>query len=106
MLRFREAETATLAALEIVERSAKAGLSPARAGIAAGPVIERDGDYFGRTVNMASRLLDLARPGQVVVTAEAADQMEDGSIALDHGGEHELSGVTNPTSVFVARLQE
>lgn len=106
MLRFREAETATFAALEIVKRSAEAGLSPARAGIAAGPVIERDGDYFGRTVNMASRLLDLARPGQVVVTAEAADQMEDGSIALDPGGEHELSGVTNPTSVFVARLQE
>jgi adenylate cyclase len=106
MLRFREAELATLAALEILKRSAEAGLSPARAGIAAGPVIERDGDYFGRTVNVASRLLDLARPGQVVVTAEAADQMEDGSIALDHEGEHELSGVTNPTSVFVARLQE
>ena len=103
MLRFRGVEAAVLASLEIVETSVEAGLSPARAGVAAGPVIERDGDYFGRTVNLASRLVDLARPGQVVVTAEAAALMEGGSIALEHGGEHELSGFTTPTSVFVAR---
>jgi adenylate cyclase len=103
MLRFRKVDPAVRASLEIVERSAGAGLSPARAGIAAGPVIERDGDYFGRTVNLASRLVDLAGPGQVVVTAEAAARMEDGSVALDHGGAHELPGITTPTAVFVAR---
>jgi adenylate cyclase len=103
MLRFRGVEAAVLASLEIVETSDEAGLSPARAGVAAGPVIQRDGDYFGRTVNLASRLVDLARPGQVVVTAEAAVLIEGGSIALEHGGAHELSGFTTPTSVFVAR---
>ena len=103
MLRFRGVEAAVLASLEIVETSDEAGLSPARAGVAAGPVIQRDGDYFGRTVNLASRLVDLARPGQVVVTAEAAALIEGGSIALEHGGAHELSGFTTPTSVFVAR---
>jgi adenylate cyclase len=103
MLRFRGVEAAVLASLEILETSVEAGLSPARAGVAAGPVIQRDGDYFGRTVNLASRLVDLARPGQVVVTAEAAALIEGGSIALEHGGAHELSGFTTPTSVFVAR---
>lgn len=103
MLRFRDVESAVLASLEIVDASEEAGLSPARAGVAAGPVIERDGDYFGRTVNLASRLVDVAGPGEVMVSAEAADMVKDGSVGLDDRGTHDLAGVTAPTSVFVAR---
>ena len=46
-----------------------AGLPPARLGVNAGPVIVRDADFYGRTVNVAARLIDYARPGEVLVPA-------------------------------------
>ena len=38
--------------------------SPAHVGLHAGPVLFQDGDYFGRTVNVASRIADYARRGR------------------------------------------
>lgn len=43
-----------------------------RAGMAYGEVIVREGDYVGTTVNTAARLTDLAHPGSLVMTDEAA----------------------------------
>jgi adenylate cyclase len=44
----------------------------AHIGIAAGPVIVREGDYFGRTVNLAARVLGRAAAGEVLVTPDVA----------------------------------
>lgn len=46
-----------------------------RIGFHAGPVVERGGDLFGDSVNLASRLCDLASKGQVVVDARTAGQL-------------------------------
>ena len=43
-----------------------------RSGLHHGPAIARGGDYFGGTVNLASRLCTQARPGHIVCTAEVA----------------------------------
>jgi adenylate cyclase len=60
-------------ALSLAERSAEDDLLPAvRAGAAYGQLIAREGDYFGPVVNQASRLTDVARPGEVLVSAELA----------------------------------
>ncbi len=48
-----------------------------RVGVACGPALERAGDWYGRPVNLASRLTDLARPGTVVGTAEVRDAAPD-----------------------------
>lgn len=48
-----------------------------RAGVAAGPVHARDGDYFGTPVNLAARLTDLARPQTVVAAPEAAQRLDE-----------------------------
>ena len=40
-----------------------------RAGLACGPVLPQSGDYYGRPVNLASRITGVARPGSVVVDA-------------------------------------
>ena len=48
-----------------------------RIGLATGLVINRMGDIFGTTVNMASRLTSLARPGTVVVDRATADDLRD-----------------------------
>jgi adenylate cyclase len=46
-----------------------------RAGIAYGPVVSRLGDVFGSTVNIASRLTALARPGAVLVDRQMHDAL-------------------------------
>ncbi len=48
-----------------------------RIGLATGLVINRMGDVFGTTVNLASRLTSLARPGTVVVDRSTADDLGD-----------------------------
>jgi len=51
---------------ENLRRIAQAGLPPAHVGLHAGPVVFQDGDYFGRTVNLAARIAAPAGPGQVL----------------------------------------
>jgi adenylate cyclase len=55
-------------------------LSDVRVGLAVGPVIEHDGDYYGPVVNLAGRVVNVARPGTVVVSDEFRTQLfhEDG----------------------------
>ncbi|MGZ8753383.1 MAG: adenylate/guanylate cyclase domain-containing protein [Acidimicrobiia bacterium] len=45
-------------------------LPPARAGLAYGSVVTREGDYFGPVVNLASRLVEIAKPGSVIASDE------------------------------------
>jgi adenylate cyclase len=52
-------------------------LPPARAGLAYGPVLFRDGDYFGPVVNLASRIVDVARPRTVVASEELHQALAD-----------------------------
>ncbi len=62
---------ATEIALALVDAYANDDLlPPARAGLARGPALERGGDYFGPVVNLASRIVDVARPSRVVVSAD------------------------------------
>jgi class 3 adenylate cyclase len=47
----------------------------ARAGVAAGTVLALEGDYFGPVVNLASRLTELAVPGEMLVPAVFRDEL-------------------------------
>jgi adenylate cyclase len=66
-------------ALALTDRSPDAAgedLPPARAGVAVGAALARDGDYYGTVVNLAHRLVEIARPGSVIVDAGVADVLE------------------------------
>ena len=92
-----------LAALDMVEGVAAHDLPPARVGIHAGPVVFQEGDYFGRTVNIAARIAEYARPGEVLVTREVVDTADldgDGRTAT---GPVELKGVSQPLSLLSVR---
>jgi adenylate cyclase len=52
-------------------------LPPLRIGVAAGPVVSRLGDVYGSTVNIASRLTSLCRPGWVLVDRVMAEELRD-----------------------------
>jgi adenylate cyclase len=51
-------------------------LSDVRVGLALGPVLERDGDVYGHTVNLASRVVTVAYPGSVIVSPEIHDAVK------------------------------
>jgi adenylate cyclase len=92
-----------LAALDMVEGVAADGLPPARVGIQAGPVVFQEGDYFGRTVNVAARIADYARPGEVLVTQDVVDAAEGASITFTEIGAVELKGVSGTLRLHTAR---
>jgi adenylate cyclase len=45
-------------------------LSDVRVGLASGPVLLRDGDYYGHTVNLAHRIVNIGNPGTVLISDE------------------------------------
>ncbi len=70
------AADAALIAVEMLERAADApGLPQLRVGLAAGPVVTRLGDVYGSTVNIASRLTGLCRPGWILVDRGMAEAL-------------------------------
>jgi adenylate cyclase len=103
MFYFRESGPSVLAALEMVEGAATAGLLPAHVGIHAGPVLFQEGDYFGRTVNAASRIADYARQGEVLVSQEVVDSFDGDGVLFTEIGPVELKGMSEALRLHVAR---
>ena len=102
MFHFPDAAAAVGSALDLVERVPRAVQVPARVGVNAGPVVFQDGDYFGRTVNVAARIADYARPREVLVSQEAVDGAEHGGVAFERIGEVTLKGVARPVTLHRA----
>lgn len=66
----------TTIALDLVDAySSDEQLPSARAGVAWGEVLSREGDYFGPVVNLASRIVDVARPESVVASESLHDRL-------------------------------
>jgi adenylate cyclase len=103
MFSFREPGLAAMAALEMMEDINGAGLPPAHVGIHAGPVVARGGDYFGRTVNLASRIADYARPGELLVSQEVVDASDLPEVTFTEIGPVELKGFSLPLRLYAAR---
>ena len=88
------ASGAARAALELVAACEANGLPVARAGLAAGPLLARGGDYFGRAVNLASRLVEDAPPGGVLADEQLVHAIrEDPAFTLESGGPQPIRGL-------------
>lgn len=79
MASFPDAETAALAAIEIEQnvsrqRTGRGTPIAIHIGMESGPAIEDDGDVFGDCVNVAARLTDLAKGGQIFTSARTASE--------------------------------
>ena len=68
-------------------------------------MLRRDGDYFGAAVNVASRVADLAEPGEVRVTRAVVEAWTGGDgVGFDRVGDFELKNVATPVSLYRASL--
>jgi adenylate cyclase len=103
-----DALSAVEVALDTVAAHAAADdLPDVRAGVARGPVLERLGDVFGQPVNLASRLVDEARPRSVLVDAELAEQLAaDGSYALRRLRRRSVRGYKALTPYLLRRVED
>jgi len=71
----------------------------------AGEVVYRDGDYYGREVNLASRVAARAGAGEVLVT-RAIVEASGRHLEFEYIGEVKLKGFDEVTELFLAGLPE
>jgi adenylate cyclase len=91
-----------VAALEMVSGVVDAGLPPAHVGLHVGPVIFQEGDYYGQTVNVASRIAEYARPGEVLVSQDVVDASAGAVASFTEIGPIELKGVAGAMNLHAA----
>jgi adenylate cyclase len=102
MLHFREPRGAVRTTLDLIAAIADAGLPSGHAGISAGPLVSRDGDFFGHTVNLAARLSGAAQAGIVLATREVVEGYgaTDTDVRFEPIGGLELKNVARPVAAF------
>lgn len=91
MLRFAQRDAAIAAVRELV---AAGDGPPCRAGVATGPVLTRQGDFYGPVVNLASRLSGVVAPGEIAVDVTSA--VDDGELATPVA----LKGIDDPVAYY------
>jgi class 3 adenylate cyclase len=105
MLRCSDPQAAVRLGLRVVEELADEGnVPPVRVGIHTGPALASEGDWYGRTVNVAARLCAVAPGGEVMVsesTRRAAGEIP----GVDWGERelHWLRNVSEPVGTYLVR---
>jgi adenylate cyclase len=79
------------------------GAPAVRVGLHHGPAVERDGDYFGATVNLAARVSAAAVGGEVLLTAQtAALEPQPDGVVYESRGRQALRNVREPVELVAA----
>jgi adenylate cyclase len=104
MLVSPEAEPVVAVALDLLDASDAegAGFPRLRVGLAAGSALSRAGDWYGRPVNVASRVTQIARPGSVLATREVRDAAAQ-SYRWSSAGARSIKGLPELVRLYRAR---
>ncbi len=104
MLVSNQAEPLVAAALALIDAAEVEGeeFPWLRAGLATGPTLPQFGDYYGRSVNLASRITGIARPGSVLLDAATKEAAGEG-FSYTFIGERRLKGIDSKVKLFRAR---
>ncbi|RCK78303.1 MAG: Adenylate cyclase [Candidatus Ozemobacter sibiricus] len=107
LVAFEQATKGVLAAMEIQRRLKEYNLTVdedrrlgLRIALNTGPVIRREGDVFGDTVNIASRLEGIADANEIVISEQTANQIDPSVFELIPFGEHTLKGIDKPIRAY------
>jgi adenylate cyclase len=76
-----------------------------RAGASFGPALARRGDWYGHTVNVASRVTGVARPGSVLATEPLHDALAE-AYRWSFAGERRLKNIKEPVTLYRARPRD
>jgi class 3 adenylate cyclase/YHS domain-containing protein len=103
MIRVAEPSEAVKLGIRITEELAAPGEPPVRVGMHSGQAEQRDGDWFGATVNLASRIAGAARAGEVLLTEETRRELgENDAFELTSRGSTYFKNVPGPVPVYRA----
>jgi adenylate cyclase len=81
------------------------GFPPVRVGIHHGTAVERNGDWYGNTVNVASRLCSAAGGGEVLVSDTVREQLDPTEIATRRRWRFKPKGAPKGLQAYVAERQ-
>jgi adenylate cyclase len=98
----QDAAATVNAALELVDAVSEADLPVLRAGIASGQAFNRAGDWYGQSVNLASRVTGVARPGSVLCT-QAVRECAPAEFWWSAAGRFRLKGLPESVPLYRAR---
>ena len=104
MLRYASVTEAVESVGMLMAAIVEAGLPPAHSGIAAGPMVVRDGDVYGHIVNLAARIAAHAGPGELLLPAAVAERLTATTPWTDAGEAH-LKGLSEPVRLARVRLE-
>jgi adenylate cyclase len=74
-----------------------------KAGLAFGPALPRAGDWYGHSINLASRITQVARASSVLASQELKDEVGDARYHWSFAGERRLKGIDGGTKLFRVR---
>ena len=103
LVRFDDAPAAADGTLDVLAALPPAGLPGGHAGVASGPLIVREGDIFGRTVNLAARIADVAPDGRVYAPLSVASALPADRFAHRPTGGVVLQGIGRVELVELVR---
>jgi adenylate cyclase len=103
----RDVDALLETALSLLERAGQEGeeFPQVRIGVASGEALGRAGDWYGRPVNLASRVTAYARPGTVLATNEVADAGS-GDYNWSKAGIRRFKGIREPVGLQRVRRPE
>ncbi|MEJ7750121.1 MAG: adenylate cyclase regulatory domain-containing protein [Thermoleophilaceae bacterium] len=108
MLQSSDSEALIDAALKLVAHADEEGedFPQIRAGVAHGEALERSGDWYGRPVNLASRITDIARPGTVLADGAAKREAGDERYRFSFAGKRRIKGLDGEVELHRVRREE
>ncbi len=101
-LYFRRPLNAVWCSLELRDRIPDADLPGTHVGINAGPVVYENGDFYGRTVNIAARIAAHAEQGQVLVSEEVVSHAASDDVRFRRVGPVSFKNVSRDVVVYEA----
>lgn len=74
---------------------------PLHAGLHYGPIVKKDDDYFGSTINTASRITSAAEKGRILCSAEFLNQLPEAHpFVVKNKGVHQFKNLMKPVELF------
>ena len=84
------------------EFASDGGCPPLRMGVHSGSAVERDGDWYGATVNVAARVADAAGANEILLSLTTRERIARAGVTIADRGARSFKNVTAPLAVFAA----